>query len=134
LSEAIGVLQPKTLICVDCREPFEISVEEQRFYAERGYRQPIRCADCRADRRAERNGDLLKDLESSPSSLSWAETLGHYGGTPGVGRSDRTRQNKAHQSFPATCTQCGKETQVPFMPRRGRPVFCRSCFETKRHR
>lgn len=31
--------------------------------------------------------------------------------------------------FPATCAQCGAETQVPFEPRQGRPVYCSSCYE-----
>lgn len=26
------------------------------------------------------------------------------------------------------CAQCGSETSVPFTPRQGRPVLCRSCF------
>ncbi len=35
------------------------------------------------------------------------------------------------QLFPAVCTSCGKETQVPFKPTPGKPVFCRDCY-TKR--
>ncbi len=28
------------------------------------------------------------------------------------------------------CAECGKETEVPFVPKEGgRPVFCRECFE-----
>jgi len=27
-----------------------------------------------------------------------------------------------------TCSNCGKETTVPFRPTQGRPVFCRECF------
>jgi len=32
----------------------------------------------------------------------------------------------------AVCSQCGKETTVPFRPTQGRPVFCRECFREKR--
>ncbi|MGH7318692.1 MAG: CxxC-x17-CxxC domain-containing protein [Candidatus Rokuibacteriota bacterium] len=28
----------------------------------------------------------------------------------------------------ATCSDCGKVTQVPFKPTAGRPVYCRECF------
>src|SRR5437763_17019185 len=28
-----------------------------------------------------------------------------------------------------TCSQCGKETTVPFKPTQGRPVYCRECFK-----
>ena len=32
----------------------------------------------------------------------------------------------------ATCSQCGKETTVPFKPTQGRPVYCRECFQQRR--
>ena len=32
----------------------------------------------------------------------------------------------------ATCSQCGKETTVPFRPTQGRPVYCRECFQARR--
>ena len=31
-----------------------------------------------------------------------------------------------------TCSQCGKETTVPFRPTQGRPVLCRECFQQGR--
>src|SRR5271168_2695007 len=31
-----------------------------------------------------------------------------------------------------SCSQCGKETTVPFRPTQGRPVFCRECFQQRR--
>lgn len=30
------------------------------------------------------------------------------------------------------CSVCGQETTVPFRPTQGRPVLCRSCFESNR--
>ena len=30
------------------------------------------------------------------------------------------------------CSQCGKETTVPFKPSQGRPVYCRECFQQRR--
>jgi CxxC-x17-CxxC domain-containing protein len=30
------------------------------------------------------------------------------------------------------CSQCGKETTVPFKPTQGRPVYCRECFQLRR--
>jgi len=32
----------------------------------------------------------------------------------------------------ATCSQCGRETTVPFRPTQGRPVFCRQCFQGRK--
>ena len=34
----------------------------------------------------------------------------------------------------ATCSQCGRETTVPFKPTQGRPVLCRDCFKDSRSR
>ena len=31
----------------------------------------------------------------------------------------------------AICAECGTETTVPFTPKQGRPVLCRSCFQKK---
>jgi CxxC-x17-CxxC domain-containing protein len=30
------------------------------------------------------------------------------------------------------CSQCGKETTVPFKVTQGRPVYCRECFQQRR--
>ena len=27
-----------------------------------------------------------------------------------------------------TCSECGKEDEVPFKPRQGTPVYCKECF------
>jgi CxxC-x17-CxxC domain-containing protein len=29
----------------------------------------------------------------------------------------------------ATCSDCGAETEVPFKPQEGRPVYCRDCYQ-----
>ena len=32
----------------------------------------------------------------------------------------------------ATCSECGKECEVPFKPTEGKPVYCRECFAKRR--
>ena len=32
----------------------------------------------------------------------------------------------------ATCSDCGKETEVPFKPTEGKPVYCKDCFQKHR--
>ena len=32
----------------------------------------------------------------------------------------------------AVCAECGKATQVPFLPREDRPVYCSECFAARR--
>jgi len=32
----------------------------------------------------------------------------------------------------ATCSDCGKECEVPFKPTEGRPVYCQECYQKHR--
>ena len=46
-------------------------------------------------------------------------------------------QSPGSQSYQRTvtatvCSQCGKETTVPFKLTQGRPVYCRECFQQRR--
>jgi CspA family cold shock protein len=34
--------------------------------------------------------------------------------------------------YPAVCSECGTETQVPFLPTSGRPIYCRDCFQSRK--
>jgi len=36
------------------------------------------------------------------------------------------------QMFPAVCAECGQDTEVPFEPRDGRPVYCSDCYRKVR--
>jgi CxxC-x17-CxxC domain-containing protein len=93
-----------TITCKDCAQPFVFTASEQEFYQQRGLlNQPGRCASCRSARRS-----------GGGSS---------YGGGGGGG---------SREMFTATCSQCGQEARVPFQPRGDKPVYCSSCFETKR--
>ncbi len=40
------------------------------------------------------------------------------------------RSDQPRTMYPATCASCGKETEVPFQPRQGRPVYCNECFRS----
>jgi CxxC-x17-CxxC domain-containing protein len=95
--------QDKSIECSDCGTTFTFSAEEQEFFQSKGYtNEPKRCPPCRAARKSERYGN------------------GSYGPS--------TRR----QMFPATCAQCGTDTEVPFEPREGRPVYCSDCYSKVR--
>ena len=32
-----------------------------------------------------------------------------------------------------TCSECGAQTQVPFKPAEGRPVYCKDCYMKKKN-
>jgi len=101
--------EDRTLTCQDCNQPFTFSADDQQYHAEKGYtNEPKRCPSCRQTRRGERG-------DSSYGSSSGSS----YGS--GYGSSRR-------EMHPAVCAQCGKDTQVPFLPRGDRPVYCSDCF------
>ena len=38
------------------------------------------------------------------------------------------------EMHPAVCAECGQDTEVPFVPRGDRPVYCNDCFRQQRER
>jgi len=96
--------QEKTLQCAECGISFTFSAEEQEFFKSKGYvNEPKRCPSCRQARKTERSGS---------------------GGYNSYG--------SQRQMFPAICAECGKDTEVPFEPRSGRPVYCSDCYRKVR--
>jgi CxxC-x17-CxxC domain-containing protein len=109
------VFQDKTLTCRDCGREFAFTSGEQEFYQSRGLtNEPGRCPECRAARKSSGGGG--------------GGGGGYGGGGGGGGGYDRPQR----QMYAATCSTCGKETQVPFQPRGDKPVYCSECFETVR--
>jgi len=84
----------KNLTCRECGKEFVHGVDDQKFYADKGYEnEPARCPDCRAARKR------------------------------GFGPREMNK---------ITCSECGKEDEVPFKPSGDRPVYCKECFAKKR--
>lgn len=44
-------------------------------------------------------------------------------------RAARKQQRAPREMFSTVCAECGCETQVPFRPTEGRPVYCRDCYQ-----
>ena len=50
--------EDRTIICVECSQPFTFTAGEQEFYQEKGLmHEPRRCQECRTTRRRERYGE-----------------------------------------------------------------------------
>ena len=47
-------------------------------------------------------------------------------------RDGNSSYSSRRQMFPAVCAECGKDTEVPFEPREGRPVYCSDCYRKVR--
>jgi len=44
----------------------------------------------------------------------------------------KSERQSQRTETPITCSECGKEDTVPFVPSAGRPVLCRECFAKSR--
>ena len=96
----------RTLTCVECNQSFVFTADDQQYHADKGYtNEPKRCPNCRQARRANRGFD------------------GGGGGGGGGGFGGGRRE-----MHPVVCAECGKDTEVPFLPRGDRPVYCNECY------
>ena len=114
----------KSITCVDCGEEFLFTVGEQAFFRERGLpNEPTRCKRCREARKAQRG----------EGGGGGGGGYGHGGGGGyghgGGGHGPRGGGGGTKTMYPAICSECGRETEVPFQPSSGRPVLCRDCFQ-----
>jgi CxxC-x17-CxxC domain-containing protein len=124
-----GELSDRTITCRDCGQAFTFTAGEQAFYAERGYSEPQRCSSCRAERKAQRSSsgyDSGSGYSGGGGGYSSGDSYSRGGGGGG-GYSSGPRQ-----MYPAVCSECGKDTEVPFQPRNDKPVYCRECFQLRR--
>ncbi|MGI5880079.1 MAG: zinc-ribbon domain containing protein [Syntrophomonadaceae bacterium] len=47
-------------------------------------------------------------------------------------RNVRSGPRAPREMFTAVCAECGVDTEVPFRPVDGRPVYCQECFQRQR--
>ncbi len=103
----------KALICRECGTSFTFTAREQTFYASRGLsNEPGRCPACRSARKA--------------GSTPFGDGYVHYG--PFASFGGRTPR----QMHPTVCANCDQMTEVPFLPKGDRPVYCSDCFTSMR--
>lgn len=95
-------IQDKNLSCLDCGEEFLFSRNEQMFYAERGFTNEPKRCKDCRDKRKNGRGDSMHGS-----------------------RGER-------QMSKVNCDGCGIETEVPFTPVSGKPVYCRECYNQRR--
>jgi len=91
------------LICDDCGNEFLFTAAEQEDYARSpSFPQPRRCIACLRLRTAEQAGVRSRVAVRLPGSTPVRQAV--------------------------ECRGCGREVRISFAPRRGRPVFCQTCF------
>lgn len=115
----------KTLACRDCGSEFTFTAGEQDFYAQKGFsNEPTRCSSCRQARKQSRTSG---GYESYGSRDSYGGRDSYSSGGFGGGYSRAPRE--LHTT---TCSSCGRDAQVPFVPRGDKPVYCADCFQHQR--
>lgn len=113
-------IKDKTITCKDCGRTFIFRADEQSFYEEKGYDEPIRCRECRSAR---------KNSAGPAKGPRPAAGSSNFRSNGGSSNSSRTGEREL---FSVTCASCGANTKVPFKPVSGRPVYCRDCFSKQR--
>jgi CxxC-x17-CxxC domain-containing protein len=105
----------RQIACTACGSEFSFSAEEQEFYASKGFQEPKKCKPCR---------------DAAKQSRGGGGGYGRGGGGGGYGRGGGGGYGGQRQMYPATCSSCGIETQVPFQPNGSKPVYCRECYQS----
>ena len=126
----------KTLTCRECGTQFVFTAGEQEFYAQKGFtNEPTRCPACRAARKqgGGRSGGYSSDRGGySSGDRGGYSSGGGSGYSSGGGRSGGRSFGGEREMYTVTCASCGKEAQVPFLPRGSKPVYCDDCFQKQR--
>ncbi len=94
----------KTLTCRECGSDFTFTAGEQEFHASKGF-------------------------TNAPSRCPECRAQHKASGFGGQRRNSGPRETHT-----VICSACGKEAQVPFLPRGDKPVFCTDCFQGQRER
>ena len=133
----------KTLTCRECGTEFVFTSGEQEFYAQKGFtNEPTRCPSCRAARKQSgaRSGGGGYSADRSSYGGGYSGDRGGYSdrssyGDRGSYSSTQRQGGRAfgeREMYSVTCAACGKEAQVPFVPRGSKPVYCDDCFQKQR--
>jgi len=127
--------EDKTIVCVDCGAEFVFTAAEQQQFADKGFtNHPKRCKACREARKSQKSSGNREGAANTFSSTPERSSGGRggYGRGGGGGGGRGGFSSGPRQMFPATCAQCGQQTEVPFKPSGSRPVYCRECFQQQK--
>ena len=87
----------------------------------------LACRDCKQDfvfTTGEQAFYAEKGFENNPVRCPVCRSARKQRGNGGSRSSER-------RMYSVTCSGCGVETEVPFNPTSDRPVYCRSCFQSR---
>ena len=91
-------IKDKILKCKDCKRTFVFTVNEQKFFGQKGYKDPVRCKVCR------RMKKIVK--------------LSLEDGVP-------VSENVV---FEEVCDKCGRKFYTKFKRKEGERIYCDDCW------
>ena len=94
--------EDKTLNCRECGNDFVFTAGEQEFYQQKG---------------------LVNQPGRCPSCRAARRSASNGG---------RSGERAPREMHTVICAECGVETQVPFLPKNDRPVYCSPCYDKVR--
>ena len=89
----------------------------------------LKCRECGNDfvfTAGEQEFYQQKGLLNQPSRCPECRASRRNAGSSG------NRERAPRQMHTVICAECGTETQVPFLPKNDRPVYCSSCYDKLR--
>jgi CxxC-x17-CxxC domain-containing protein len=117
-----------TVTCSDCgtecRVPFVPRTD-----------RPVYCSDCFRQNKPQDSGNDRYSRDDRGSRYSRDDRGSRYSRDDRGSRYSRddrgsrySRDDRREESATVTCSDCGTECQVPFVPRNNKPVYCSDCF------
>jgi len=97
--------------CSDCGKECEVP-----FKPTQG--KPVRCQECFKKNRPQR---------------SFGDNNNRFGGGNRKFGNNNRSNDGPREMHKATCSDCGKQCEVPFKPTQGKPVRCKECFSASRN-
>jgi Probable zinc-ribbon domain len=136
----------KTLQCYDCNVMFFFSDKEQDFYKQKGLKEPGRCSQCRAERKAQKLAAMHIECKDCKKHFVFtAEAQEHFSasGFDAPIRCSSCRVTKKAQpklvAYPINCTDCKTDFTFPvgsqiFFKEKGwnAPTRCTECRKTNK--
>ena len=105
-----------TVTCSDCGNECQVPFVPRT-------NKPVYCSDCFRQHKPDDLGSDRYSRDDRGSRYSRDDRGSRYS------RDDRgSRDDSRTESTTVTCSDCGNECQVPFVPRTNKPVYCSDCF------
>ena len=99
-----------TVTCSDCGDECQVPFVPRT-------NKPVYCSDCFREHKPDDSGSDRYSRDDRGSRYSRDDRGSRY-----------SRDDSRTESTTVTCSDCGDECQVPFVPRTNKPVYCSDCF------